>query len=80
LLYPNPAVASFTIEADQPEANLIEVNIMDLSGRTVRFFAYAGNTGLNRHQESTAGLDNGLYLVRIQAGDKVAMQRLLIAR
>jgi uncharacterized protein YegP (UPF0339 family) len=80
LLYPNPAVASFTIEADQPEANLIEVNIMDLSGRTVRSFAYAGNTGLNRHQESTAGLDNGVYLVRIQAGHKVAMQRLLIAR
>jgi hypothetical protein len=80
-VYPNPASGSFTIEVAAAAAASAQVSIMDLSGRTVRSFRYALDGGETDRQHSTEGLQNGVYLIRIEsATQEVTTHRLLIAR
>ncbi|RPD49704.1 T9SS C-terminal target domain-containing protein [Hymenobacter sediminis] len=58
-VYPNPAVATATVEAAEP----VRVTVLDLAGRVVRVATPAAR----RHQLNLAGLAAGIYLVRCQA-------------
>ncbi|MBX0291422.1 T9SS type A sorting domain-containing protein [Hymenobacter sp. HSC-4F20] len=72
-LYPNPAVATVTVEAPQP----VRATVLDLTGRIVR----PATPAARRHQLDIAGLAAGIYIVRCQApSGETAVRRLEVIK
>jgi hypothetical protein len=80
--YPNPArSAGVTVQVDLPEAGDVRLAVYDALGREVAV-ALDGPQAAGRHAVSldTARLPAGVYVVRLQAGATVAVQRLTVVR
>jgi hypothetical protein len=70
-VYPNPAVATATIET----AALTHYTLLDLTGRTLR----RGDALARKHTLDLTGLAAGVYLVRAESSTGIAaVQRLLV--
>jgi hypothetical protein len=70
-IYPNPNTGSFTILA--PTAGTYQVQVLDVAGRIVARDTFTGST----HQMRLS-LPAGIYQVRLIAGEKVQLGRLII--
>jgi hypothetical protein len=70
-IYPNPNTGSFTILA--PTADTYQVQVLDVAGRIVVRDTFTGST----HQMRVS-LPAGIYQVRLIAGEKVQLGRLII--
>lgn len=79
-LAPNPAAEKVTIGFNLATASDITVQLLDLSGRTVRNFG-AGMlpAGFQQQELSIADLAAGTYLVRIESAGQYVHQKLVIA-
>jgi hypothetical protein len=81
-VFPNPVQGESTVTyqvlgGSQPVA----VRVTDLLGREVRTLLNAKqNTGFHELQVSGADLAPGIYLVKVQVGDKTATRRLEVTR
>lgn len=71
-LFPNPAANAFTIALPTLESALID--LIDLQGRSLERLSSNGS----RVQISLSGIAVGQYLVRIQQGDQLSIQRLQV--
>ena len=71
--FPNPPMNhQLSIEFDLPESELIQVEILDISGRIVALLYDANaKAGKNILSFSTIPLNNGLYIVRIRSGNNL---------
>jgi len=81
-IYPNPSNLDFTnLSFDLQKANQVEANIVDMKGRVVSVEDY-GTLSSGNHQlrMNTAGLENGIYFVRIQFGENVISRKLSIMK
>jgi beta-glucanase (GH16 family) len=74
-VFPNPA--SDFIRVQHPE-NITSVEITDLSGRVMKNHSDSG--GLNREALSLSGLKDGVYLLKVNAGDITEVSKLIVSK
>lgn len=80
-VYPNPAGGAESISVFSAADVFARISLLDVLGRliwnlgTVRL-----NVGANRLPSLPSGLRNGLYIVRVEAGDRAETRSLIIAR
>ena len=67
-IYPNPVVNNMTVSINSHETSIVEMNIVDLMGRTVYSENIFINRGLNEHQCNLSSLKQGVYVVNISNG------------
>ncbi|MET4107515.1 alpha-amylase family glycosyl hydrolase [Hymenobacter sp. UYP22] len=72
-LYPNPAAQQVTLEL--PSTTPAQLLVYTVQGQLVRTIPLNGR----RHTLDTSAWPNGTYLLRIQSGTAVAVQRLVVA-
>jgi hypothetical protein len=79
--YPNPFNPSTTIHYELPRASHVTLTVYNTLGQIVRELV-DGEIDAGQHdvQFNGSGLSSGVYFYRIQAGDYVAIKRLLILR
>jgi hypothetical protein len=70
LLYPNPATASVTVEVEQSAT----ATIIDATGHTRLWMTLAEG----RNEIDLRTLEAGAYFVRLVAGDRTAVQKLVV--
>jgi alpha-amylase len=73
-LYPNPAASQVQLSLSTPAAGPAQVRIFDPQGRLLRTAAFTGRT----HTLDTSGWAAGVYFIRVQAGQRTAVQRLVV--
>lgn len=79
-LYPNPAAQEAVLEFNLAQRADIAVNICDIQGRQVA--ATISKTQVSGNQRisiATAGLNNGFYMVQLQAGGQKVQYKLVVA-
>ncbi|MGI4823976.1 MAG: alpha-amylase family glycosyl hydrolase [Janthinobacterium lividum] len=78
-LTPNPATGTATVAYSLPTATTASLSVQNLLGQTVRQLAPARQVAGTQSQAlSLQGLAPGVYLVKLQAGDKTQTARLLV--
>jgi len=84
--YPNPFVATTAIEFDVPEAASVDVRILDVNGRQVRYVEVGDAvSGFQRVQwdgrdEVGSEVSSGLYLYEVRIGEKRSQQTMVLLR
>ncbi|MEM8560016.1 MAG: T9SS type A sorting domain-containing protein, partial [Bacteroidota bacterium] len=79
--YPNPFARTTTLEYDLPQATDVTLAVYDLLGRHVATLVDAPQTpGRYAVPFDADGLASGAYVVRLQAGDAVEVQRVTVVR
>jgi hypothetical protein len=75
---PNPFNQSFTIEVFVASPQPIKVQLLDMSGRLLRYKSLAGIPGINKVEFDDLGnLRAGIYMVRIVKGNSVIEKRIV---
>lgn len=77
VLYPNPNNGDFTIQFNSDSDSKINIEVYDLSGRTIFSKAYA-NSGLFSQNLQLDNAQSGIYLVSITDGSKKVVKRIVI--
>lgn len=78
-LFPNPASGQAMLRYAIHEQSDVSVQIMNINGQVVRLDNLGKQTsGSYEHIIDLNGLSDGLYMVRLQAGDKVYTRKLLV--
>jgi len=73
-LYPNPASGAVRLTLDAAPATQHQLRAFDLTGRVMHTARFVGNS----HVLDTSDWAAGTYLVQVQSGAAVAMQRLVV--
>jgi len=73
-LFPNPTKDLFTIELANGSANKWSVEVYDISGKTV---AYQRALSTNNYVIDLSKSESGVYLVRIQIGNKMVFHKVI---
>lgn len=78
---PNPTVGTGTITWDVERPGRVSVDLIDLTGTQVRSI-FDGNSEAGHFEQAldTRDLANGVYLIKMQAGDALRYLRLVVAR
>lgn len=66
--YPNPFVDQVFLRLNNKETGLMNVSVIDQSGRVVRQFQYNKSSGLFNQAINLGNLRSGLYLIKVQVG------------
>ncbi len=74
-IYPNPATDKLSISLGNSENKDVIINIIDLSGRTVKTASFA-NAGAEIEM-SIYDLNPGSYLMKVQAGSEIHLLKLI---
>jgi extracellular elastinolytic metalloproteinase len=78
-IYPNPAREDFNISFSSDVNEKVTVKVYNLQGREEKFFVIDATAGENRIRNSTAGLRNGQYIVKVIKSNEVSTTKLIIA-
>ena len=80
-IYPNPFNSFASIDFSLPEASIVNLSLYDLSGRLVKNLARGLYTAGN-HDVAFDGstLVSGLYLVKIQAGNRNSSRKVMLLK
>jgi photosystem II stability/assembly factor-like uncharacterized protein len=79
--YPNPFNPETTILFSLPKEGEITLKVFDLLGREVAALAQGRRqAGMHRIPFHAGGLASGVYLVRLQSGDRVQTKKLVIQK
>jgi hypothetical protein len=84
---PNPSVARTALTFDLARGQTVTLRILDVAGRSVRTIAAGEQLAAGPHERSWDGRDDagavlpaGVYLVQLQAGEQVLVQRVARVR
>lgn len=79
-LYPNPAKAFFKIKIATPAVvNNIQIEVYSISGQRIKAMAIQKPAGLYITPEiSTAGMQKGMYMIKIKYNNQVLLQEKLL--
>jgi len=79
--FPNPFNPTTTIQFQLPESNQVKVFIYDLSGRLMdTLMDNQIDAGYHSVVWDATGYASGIYLVRMEAGDLTAMQKIALVK
>ena len=76
-LFPNPNNGQFTIALKENFGKEVTVSITGMTGTLIRSFNATNNGSI---PVNTGDIADGVYLVRVQSGDNVAVQRITVRR
>jgi hypothetical protein len=78
-IYPNPFATTATIEFELQDSENIQINIFDVTGKTVQSIPnQMYSVGNHKINVDGNGLENGLYYVNIVAEDGIITRRLVL--
>ncbi|MFM8916711.1 MAG: T9SS type A sorting domain-containing protein [Bacteroidota bacterium] len=72
--YPNPADAQASIALQLGEQTMVQIDVMDMSGRIVYTNSFMAEKGSNNYELNTKSLEEQIYLVRVTAGQKTEVK------
>lgn len=75
-LYPNPTSDFTRLEFESPTDRLLNLTLVDMTGRPVRNWDYKANSGFNFIEVDLSILNTGAYFLRIDNGDEVELLKL----
>jgi subtilisin-like proprotein convertase family protein len=76
-LYPNPNNGSFTVSFNSNSNNKINIDVFDIRGRNVYSDEYQNNGFFNENIQMST-IQSGIYLVKVQDGDKQITKKIVI--
>ena len=77
-IYPNPASGKIFVRVNSNKTQTISISIMDLVGKYISKGDWMLSSGENTKAMDINNLDGGIYIIRIQAGDEVINQKLIV--
>lgn len=77
---PNPFVERTTLEFQMAQPGNVTIRLFDLLGAEVRSMRVAGKAGLNRVVLNAQGLQDGLYLYKLETGRTSFTGRMVVSR
>lgn len=77
-IYPNPAQDFTNLVLNLKESNEVQLDIIDLTGKTLSSRNYGQLNGAQQITISTSNLSKGIYLVNIKVGAKLLSKRLIV--
>lgn len=77
-VYPNPAKESVYIQIDLKESTLLEIDILDFTGKQVAEITSERLSGMINKQLNIASMQNGIYFVRVQCNGRTLTKKLSI--
>jgi len=80
MIYPNPAGNSFVVSVQSTGDANGSMSMYDLSGRVILKKDVELKDGLNGIHQLTDGIQAGVYILRIQAGDQQFSEKLIIVK
>lgn len=75
---PNPVRDRLRIEIEQAERSTVGIGLLNASGQVVRQYPLPAFTGQKTAEWSLLGLPAGTYLLRVEAGEKRVVSRVLV--
>lgn len=80
-IFPNPAVNSFQISMILTTDSQVSINILDKQGNEVQQFnSEKASKGLYTKTVDVSKLNDGLYFIKIKAGEESVLERLIIKK
>jgi hypothetical protein len=76
-VYPNPTQGNFTVQFNSDSAEVIQVELVDLRGRSVYQSTYE-NTGFINQNIQLNAVQAGVYVLKVKDGDKQVARKLVI--
>lgn len=78
LVYPNPGKDKLFVSYVLEEKSVVSIQLYNTTGTLVQSITQqTGNTGKNQVLINTASLQPGLYFIRLQAGNEVAVKKVV---
>jgi len=76
-LYPNPVVSQLQIRFETMTEENVQVHIMDMQGRMIYLQDLTSQTGINYISIPCESMQNGIYLCRLQKGNKIEINKFI---
>jgi hypothetical protein len=76
-VYPNPAIGSFNVAMTESFGTAVSIVVTNMSGATVKSINTQNNGLVN---VDTRDLSEGVYMVRVQSGSRVATEKITIIK
>jgi len=77
-IFPNPTEGLLTLQLDMVQPEVLNAQVMDLSGRIVVSNAVSATQGTSRHRLDLTGLAEGVYMVRISGTQGALTQKVIL--
>ncbi len=78
-IFPNPAIATVTLEYQMLNKAWVKVSLLDLSGHTVKnLFSGYKNQGMQQFVLDCNDLEAGIYLIRLQSDKEILTKKLVV--
>ncbi|MES2690893.1 MAG: choice-of-anchor V domain-containing protein [Bacteroidota bacterium] len=77
-VYPNPVVDVLNIDFDLKESSDVNISLVDVNGKLIKEFASGKMNSGKQHFTFTNNLSQGLYFVKVQAGEQSFSKRIFI--
>jgi hypothetical protein len=75
---PNPFMQSFAVHTYLPSPQPIKIQLLNMSGKLIRYKSVSGITGNNKVEFDDVGnLPPGIYMVRIVRGDSIIEKKIV---
>lgn len=79
--YPNPFNPATKIQFELPKNSMVKINVYDITGKEVRILVNEfRNAGLHEVQFNATNLSSGYYFCKMQAGDFVAVNKMVLVK
>lgn len=79
-IFPNPAKDLVNLQYRAADEGTVEIQLLDLMGRTLQAFTDQAVSGANTFQLQTQQLPEGTYLIRLTQNDQQHVERAVISR
>lgn len=80
MLYPNPASEVYTLVFNAPKDEHYVLSVVDIEGRTLVQKMVSIQSGTNIIQETTSGIQSGVYIVQLRSENNVLTKKLVISK
>jgi hypothetical protein len=77
-LFPNPSTGNFRLQFNTAASDLVELQVYDLSGRSVYAKNYRDVSGFFDQEVSLGNMAKGIYLLRVVNGGKLTTRKLVV--
>jgi hypothetical protein len=77
-IFPNPTTGDLTVQLDLRQAELLLVEVMDISGRAVYSAALNAGQGASQHLIDLNGLSEGVYVLSLRGQQGVVTERVVV--
>ena len=77
-LFPNPTKGRTTVQFLSVNAGQYSLNVIDVTGRTVRNESVQAVTGTNIYELDLSKMSKGVYMISLQHGNEKIMKQVVI--